>query len=298
MKLRSKIFYLYAILVATYVALFLITLPTDAVQRFDLSPLEYRLLGLTVVIPLTLIWFAAFYGYSKLRTYTNLIRATKDGRHVNQLTRGIMVLAIGLPITAIVDTALSRLAQRYPSLTDFSTVIDNYLDLAIPLTAFFFISAGAHGLSILSKQRPSQRAINLLAALFIAIGVTYCSIVLTSDDLQTIYHLPVWLVVATVVGPYLYVWYLGLLAAYEVYLYSRTAPGLLYRRTWGMLARGIGAIILTSIVMQYVLTLTTQFTTMRLRSLLVIVYILLALMSVGYVLVAIGARRLRKIEEV
>jgi hypothetical protein len=298
MNIRSRLFYAYILLVIIYAATVLIFVPDGVAQRYDLSPLEYRLLTLTIVVPLSLIWFAAFYGYGKLRAYTKLIRSTADGRHTSQIAHGIMVLAFGLPISTIASTISNRLSESSPALASAAIITENYLSLLIPLIAFSFISVGARGLSDLAKQRPSQRAINILAGLFIAIGVMYCYVALTSGDLQGVYHLPDWLIVSTIIGPYLYVWYLGLLSAYEIYLYSQTAPGLLYRRTWGMLAKGIAAILLMSIVVQYTVTLTTQFASMRLRSLLIIVYVLLALLSVGYVLVAIGARRLRKIEEV
>lgn len=298
MPVRSKLFYAYVSFVLLYAATFMFPRSIATLSRLELTPVQYRLLSLTVIIPIALIWFAAFYGYNKLRNYTDMIKGTPDGQHVGLITTGIMILAFGLPVQALISAGMTIIMENNPGLTTAATAIRLYTTLTIPLVGFIFISKGARGLSILSKQRPSYRAINALAALFIAIGVTYCYLIMTAQDLHAIYHMPAWLVVASIVSPYLYTWYLGLLAAYETHLYSRKAPGQLYRRTWNMLASGIAAIIVVQIAIQYITTATVQLTQLKLLRLLFIVYVLLVLLSVGYVLVAIGAKRLQKIEEV
>ena len=80
--------------------------------------------------------------------------------------------------------------------------------------------------------------------------------------------------------------------------YSRRAPGTLYRKTWNLLAIGIASIIIMQIVIQYTTTLSSQFDEFKLLRLLLTIYVLLAMLSVGYLLIALGAKRLKKIEEV
>lgn len=298
MQVRSKLFYSYVTFVILYAASFMVPRSISTLNRLDLTPTEFRLISLTVLIPVVLIWFAAFYGYHKLRVYAEMIKDTPDGQHVRQLTTGIMILAFGLPLSALVSTGSNLLIDHNQAFTTVGTVVKNYVSLIFPLIGFVFISRGARGLSIISKERPSYFSINVLAAIVIAIGVTYCYLILTSPDLDAIYHLPDWLIVASLVGPYLYTWYLGILAAYETHLYSRKAPGKLYRRTWNMLATGIGSIIIMQIAVQYISTATVQLNNLRLARLLFIIYVLLVLLSIGYILVAIGAKRLQKIEEV
>lgn len=298
MQVRSKLFYSYVAFVILYAASFMVPRSISTLQKLDLTPTEYRLISLTVLIPVVLIWFAAFYGYNKLRIYSEMIKDAPDGLHVKHLTTGIMILAFGLPLSALVSTASNLLIDYNQAFTTVGTVVKNYVSLVFPLIGFVFISRGARGLSIISKERPSYFSVNVLAAIVIAIGVTYCYLILTSPNLDTIYHLPDWLIVVTLVCPYLYTWYLGILAAYETHLYSRKAPGKLYRRTWNMLATGIGSIIIMQIAVQYISTATVQLSNLRLARLLFIVYVLLVLLSIGYILVATGAKRLQKIEEV
>lgn len=298
MQVRSKLFYSYVTFVLLYAASFMVPRSISTLQRLDLTPLEYRLVSLTVLIPVVLIWFAAFYGYNKLRIYSDMIKDTPDGKHVRHLATGIMILAFGLPITALISAGMTIITEQNPGFDATGTIIKNYVSLAFPLLGFIFISQGSRGLSVLSKKRPSYRSVNILAGIFIAIGVTYCYLILTSPNLDAIYHLPDWLIIITLVCPYLYTWYLGMLAALETHLYSRKAPGKLYRRTWNMLATGIGSIIVMQIAVQYISTATIQLSSLKLARLLFIVYVLLVLLSIGYILVAIGAKRLQKIEEV
>src|SRR5690242_12023461 len=98
MQIRSKLFYTYVAFVLLYAVSFMFNRPIATLQRLELSDLQYRLISLSVLIPLVLIWFAAFYGYAKLRAYTNLIKDSPDGKYVACITTGLMVLAIGLPL--------------------------------------------------------------------------------------------------------------------------------------------------------------------------------------------------------
>ncbi len=298
MVFRSKLFYVYMCCVLLYAASFFTPRSISTIQTYELSTIQYYLLSLSVALPLSLIWFAAFYGYGKLRAYSQTIHGTPDGKHMARITTGIMVLAFGLPLSSLLGSAIAIAVQQNPDLQAAGSVIRNYVSMLYPLVGFVFISRGARGLSDLAKQRPSYLATNALGAIFIAISVLYCYIVATSQNINEIYHLPGWLVLSSLVAPYLFTWYIGLSSAFEIHSYSRTAPGVLYRKTWNMLATGIGAIIIMQIVVQYITTLTVQLANLRLLRLLIIVYILLALLAVGYVLVALGAKRLQKIEEV
>lgn len=299
MKLRSKLFGLYILFVGLYSVMLLIAPPPRVtLDQYHLSITQLRLLDLTVIIPLAIIWFIAFYGYNKLRIYASLIRDSKDGRQINKIAKGIMVLTVGLPLSSVLGSIMSVIAQDNPGFRPESIIIRHYLDLLVPLVAFSIISLGTRGLSDLTKHRPPQAVMNAIAVLFITIGVFYCHVVLNAKNFHEAYYLPEMVVLLTIVIPYMYTWYLGLMSAYQVHAYSLKAPGIVYRRNWDIFAYGIAAIILASVVFQYVATLSKQFSDLRLLPLLGIVYGLLALMSVGYILVALGAKKLQKIEEV
>jgi hypothetical protein len=298
MQIRSKLFYTYVAFVLLYAVSFLADRPISTFQRLELTTLQYRIISLAVFVPVVLIWFAAFYGYSKLRAYSDLIKGTPDGKHVRIITTGLMILALALPANSLLAAANGIIVDNHPGFLTFGTIIKNYCSVLLPLISFVFISNGTQGLSKLSKKRPTYRTVNLLAGFFIVLSTLYCYLTITSHNLNQIYHMPKVLIVLTIICPYLYTWFLGLSAAYETHLYSRKAPGTLYRRTWNMLASGIAVIIFAQVIVQYVSTATLQFNDFKLIRLLFIVYVLFVLLAAGYIVVAIGAKRLQKIEEV
>jgi len=65
-----------------------------------------------------------------------------------------------------------------------------------------------------------------------------------------------------------------------------------------LLALGITIVIISSIIIQYVTTLMNNGNDLSFGSLLLLVYGLLIVEAAGYALIAYGARRLKRIEEV
>lgn len=299
MKLKSRLFYGYVVSLVIYSAIVLVPRPSPLILRqYQITAARLRLIDITIIIVLAAIWFAGFYGYGKFRDYTRLIHGTKDGAHVDQLSKGLLLLVLWLPISSIISSALSYLALRHTSWLPASTIINHYVGVILPLAAYVFISLGARGLSRLARQRPSFLATNLLTILLIYTVIVYIRLVATTPGRALVYQMPMWPILLTLVAPYAYMWSIGVVAAYELFLYSRKSPGLIYRKSWRLLAFGFGWLIVTSIAFQYLTTLTTRLQHLSLYSLLVIIYALLAVLSVGFVLIAFGTRKLQKIEEV
>jgi hypothetical protein len=298
-KLRSRLFYSYIFFLIIYSGFILLPAPAPAtLLQYHVSALGLRLLDLTIILILAGIWFAGFYGYAKLQMYTGLIRGGKDGKQVTKLTKGIFLLVMWLPVSSVISAILNYLAVKRPGLLPAVAIINIYVNLLFPFLGFFIISQGARGLSELVRQRPTFRASNALAVIVIYIGLVYYRLVATTDHRTAIYHMPIWLILIAVVAPYVYMWSIGLLAAYEVYLYRQKVAGIVYRKSWSLLALGLCWLIVVSIGFQYLTTLSARLGHLSIYWLLVIVYSLLLVLSVGFVLVALGARNLQKIEEV
>src|SRR5262249_52931667 len=147
----------------------------------------------------------------KLQRYSQLIKDSEDGRHIAKLAYGLWVLAIGLPIGAIVSGILTYIAAHHAGFTPASVVISNYLGLIYPLIAFLLISRGAWGLSELSRARPSLRIVHLVVATTILLGVVFCCLIVAGHtELRATYHMSPKLVMLTLGAPYMYIWFLGL----------------------------------------------------------------------------------------
>lgn len=299
MKLRSKLFYSYLVFVAVYAAATLLPAPFPATLiRYHISALGLRMLDVTIIIILSAIWFVSFYGYAKLRSYSQLIRKSKDGKQVAKLATGLWFLVFWLPVSMVSSALLNDLATKHLELLSSVTIINNYVSLLFPLAGFTFISMGARGLSELVKQRPGQRATNVLAGVLVYIGLIDYHLVASTQDRASIYHLSLWLIMTTLVAPYIYMWFIGLLATYEIYNYRLKASGVLYRDSWRLLAFGLGWLIIMSIGFQYLTTVISRLDRLSIYWILGIIYSLLLILSVGFVLIAAGSRKLKKMEEV
>ena len=299
MQLRSKLFYSYLIFLIIYIGFVLLPAPQPAtLMQYHVSVLGFRIIDITIIMLLACIWFVGFYGYAKLQAYSRLIHTEKDGKQVARLAQGIFLLVLWLPVSSDTSTVLNYFAVRHLGLLSAATIIENYINLLFPLAGFIFISMGARGLSELVRQRPSYKATNLLVVLLVYIGVVYYHLSASTYHRDDVYHMSIWLISMTLVAPYIFMWFIGLLAMYEIYSYRLKVKGSVYRKGWATLALGLGWLIVTSIGFQYLTTLAAHLKKLDIYWLLFIVYSLLLVLTVGFVLIALGARKLKKIEEV
>jgi hypothetical protein len=300
MSIKLKTLYAYIILLVLYATGTLLAAPNkETLHRYHITSQRLRLLDLTIIILYAIIWFCAIYGFYNFRQYYLLIKKTKDGKPLSKVTIGIGFLAFWFPVTTVISTYAGLIVERHTSLAGTVAITENYLSLLMPILGFIFISIGARQLIDIVKQRPSLLGINVLVILLISIGVTYVYLVSnTHNRLNSIYHLSTLYILMTLVIPYIYMWFMGLLSLYEVFLYRVKIPGILYRESWRLLALGLGSLIVISIIIQYLTTVSERLDKLSLNTVLLVVYGLLILLGIAYILIALGVRNLRKIEEV
>jgi hypothetical protein len=168
--------------------------------------------------------------------------------------------------------------------------------------AFILIARSGEALYglVRSKLKPTVQKIWVL--LFITISTLYSFYLVIrpvhDSPASRVYFLPDWLLLVTIVIPYLYIWYLGLNASYCIYVYQRKITGKLYKSALRLVSAGISLVIVSSIITRTITSLSAKLTTLHLTPLLYIIYGLLIIDGAGFVLLAAGARRLRRIEEV
>jgi len=299
MKGKPKIFYLYAAFVIAYVCLTFIPYPEHkTLAHYHLSVTGLRLLDLTIVIPLVIIWFAAFYGYYKLHSYGRLIKQAKDGRAVMKLSYGLLALAVGLPLNSVLSAIFHLISLHHPAFTAPAAIISNYVAVAYSLVAFIFVSIGARGLSNISKSRLPLLVSNVLMLVVVALGVALCALIGRGhQNVETAFHLTAPQIMLTLALPYVYAWLLGVFAIAEIYLYSRRVAGVVYRNSWNQLAFGLAGVIIFDILLQYITTLSSWLTNLSLSRLLLLLYVLLLLLASAFIVAALGTKKLVRIEE-
>lgn len=297
----------FVLCIIGYLLVTVITPPDSAVlTRYDLSPNQARLLGLTVAAPLVIIWLIALFGLNRIRHYAHTIQKHSDGKAFVTLSHGLAVLVLSLPLVALFSAGLNYLTRSNPDIIPTTVIITNYISLAALFIGFYIVRKGAKALSNKAKTRPDSNHYRFWQLCLVVFGLLFAYLALNNPARTTppegvsraVYYLPDWLIATTIIIPYIIVWYFGMQSAYYLRHYGRHISGVLYRQAISFIANGIAAIILASMLLRFLTSMTEYFHDAGLKILLMVVYVLIIAISVGYILIAIGARKLQKIEEV
>ncbi|HSX24250.1 MAG TPA: hypothetical protein VLE74_04070 [Candidatus Saccharimonadales bacterium] len=304
----NRHYLLWAALGVTYAALAILIPPdANALLKYNLSETQARLITLTWILPYIGVWFAAFYGYIRCKAYAALIAKSADGQALSLVGDGLMWLAISLPVTAILSSILTYMARRMPSWQAPTTVVSNYVTLLFLIAGFLIIYKGTSSLTKIVKKKPQSGWERLATVAFIVFSISYIYLTLSNPARQfatadsggrAAYYLPDFLLVTTIIMPYLLVWYWGFRSAYQLHLYQKNVRGVVYKSSLKLFAEGIAAVILSLMSIRVLVSVTTLLSTLTLKLILVLLYALLLMISVGYILIALGAKKLQKIEEV
>ena len=284
-----------------------ILLPVDktALVKYHIDRAQLVGLTLTVTIPYLIIWFIALVGYLGLRSYNYTIRKSKDGKAFLPLTRGVFVLALWLPISALADVLGTAYYRAHPSASATMVILNNYLNLLILFTGFWLIYKGSKRMLAIIRKPELSLPWSIMFA-YILFASFYTFLVLRDPARQfpnhhvlvASYYLPDWLTMVTVVIPRLITWFIGVQATYNIYLYGKYVKGLLYQEALSNLARGIAGVVLSVVALRCFQSLSIQLYDLSLASILLVVYLLLVLISIGYIFIAQGAHKLQQIEEI
>jgi len=301
---KSNQFIIFLIITLTYVCVaFLFPADPTALQKYHLTQSQANLINLSFVIPLVAVWLSAFYGYVTFRGYAETIKDSIDGEVLHKLSTGLMVLAFSLPTLGIIGSVFNYLAVGQPDYLKIMVVLRHILVVGFPLVAFIIISNSTEQMIKQIKRRTSfLQNHNVLSLLVIVGSSLFCGVIVALMDdnaaPKNLYSFPVWAVIPLLVVPYLYLWYRGLAAVYNLYFYRKYVKGHLYKKSFGYLAFGLGTVIVLAMLVQLATVLTPQLQRLHFTPLLFMVYVLIFLYALGYVMIAAGAKKLTKIEEV
>ncbi len=290
----------FGILTVIYLgSIFIAPADPTTLHKYRITAAELHALDAVLAVPVILILAAAFYGYAKLKTYAELIKDSPDGRKISKLAWGLGAISYGLVFTAIMTGALNALAIHHSELKSISAIVGSYMSIAYLATGLILIGTGSRGLiDTVKNYRPSIKAIHGLVAFAIITSVVFSYIVFKNSNhtLWSLYHLPKWLIMTTIIIPYLYLWFIGLLASFELSMYTRKLRGIIYKKSWSRVALGLGFIMILDITLQILSALTNGGNNLSLKGLFFILLLMYILLAVGFLLIARGAKGLRKIE--
>jgi hypothetical protein len=297
---------IYAVLIVVYL-LQTLAAPVDklTLTKYHIDTTQARLLTLTIAIPYIIIWCVALIGYIRLNIYITLIQKYKDGAAFKTISKGILWLGLWLPVSTIINNCFFEYYSGHHAATANLVRLNNYLNLVILFGGFWLVYKGSGQLLALVKRKPTDVTSQAVTLLFITFSVLYTFLTLqdvarqhpTASVATATYYEPDWLILLTIVIPRLLYWFLGIYAVQNIYLYRKRIKGRLYKHALNNLALGLGAVVVVTVLLRCIQSLSATLERLSLGLLLGVVYILLMLISVGYVLIAKGAKSLQQLEE-
>ncbi len=303
---NKKLTSLYVLLIVIYL-LQTLAAPVSklTLSKYHISVTQLRLLSLTIALPYIVIWSVALLGYLRLDNYIRLIQNYKDGVAFRTISRGILWLGLWLPISTILNNFFFEYYSAHQGATANLVRLNNYLNLIILFGGFWLLYKGSGQLLGLVKSRPSLSTYQTLTLVYIVFSVLYVFLTLqdvarrypTHTVATATYYEPDWLIVLTLIIPRLLYWFIGAQAVQNIFLYRKKVKGRLYRQALNNLAMGLGGVVTVTILLRCLQSLATPLERLSLGLLLSIVYVLLILISVGYILIAKGTKRLQQLEE-
>ncbi len=306
--MAKKYYLLLAVFIVIYITtIFVFKADSATLAHYHVSDIQLKFLSLTIIIPDVAIWFAAFYSIVNISRYTEKIKKSPDGKGFAQLVWGIVILGLNLPISSILSRLLSYGAQQETISQAFSTIVSTHVSMLFYLFGFFFLYKGSFALvKSVKKAHLSNIQVFVAAGALAIISILYVIATLQNPSRAVAvapatvatYYMSDWLIITTIVIPYIIVWALGFYTALFLHTYHQKVGGKIYRASLAKLNRGIIVVIGSSILLQFLTTATTSLSGWGLGALLSLVYILLVVIALGYILIALGAKGLAKLEEV
>lgn len=293
----------FILLIAVYIAI-LFGLPAnpEVLERYDLTEGQAKILNAAIAIPSVLIWLIALYGFLNIKAYADRVADTKEGKGFQYLSIGLVILAFSLPLNSITSVILGLIAAGNPDALASATIIRNYFIIALAFATFTSLLLGARALTNTLKRKAFSDIPDGFTALIVVLTAIYTWLIAAkpfNDGMdERIYYLPSWLLVLTVAIPYILAWKWGMRASYYLYQYHKGVKGIVYKSAFKDMARGIGVVIFVAILIQLITTSTAQLHRLNLTPILLIVYGLLAMYTIGFLLVARGSKKLKQLEDV
>jgi hypothetical protein len=164
--LRRRNYYV-PLLIASVIYIVATFLAPLGPNRFNLTPSKTHLLQITIILPVIMIWAIAVYGAERFKSYSHNIKKYKDGHAMDQIANGITILIASSIINALFGS-LRGWAMADGWLSPF-TIASNYLNVIIPLIAFWYMFKGSNELMRFVKKR-NYNSLPVIAVILIVIG--------------------------------------------------------------------------------------------------------------------------------
>lgn len=296
--------YLFVVLCiwAVYLFFSLDTPQSESAQNYDISPAGIIALKISILVPFLLCWIFAVTGWVYFRDFVKSLPKNAERRAYNNVARGLLVVIAGLIVPALVNTT-----YRYFSGTEageLSTKINNYVNIFLPLIGFSWMFVGTSQLmrnmnlkiATWSKTITVFLPVTLFSIFYIAMIFTNPSRQYSADpSIPASFYISDPLIIVTIILPVIASWIVGLHLALNLEQYShhvnqKQKPGL--ANFYNGVLFIVGSVILTQALESVG---GERFSSYGLGIILFLIVLLLVTISIGYGLIAKGAKKLSQI---
>lgn len=298
----------YAIVLAVWLAYLIISVSTPYPKNSPLriTHTQLILIRISVLLAYLITWMAAAYALTRLWRYSRTIKKSKEARGFSLLALGIAILLGALLLATLISSINSRISGG-GSPSQVLTMITNYLYVFPFLAAFWCLWLGSRFFIDSVKAKPSVFLMTVLGVILLAFMYLWLNLIFTNPlrnaspapNIPSTYYLGDSMIVFSIVMPCFVGWALGIAAALNLRCYGQKVQGKIYRSSISALVWGFWAVIVGSVFLEGLQALgNIRLIKLGLAKLLILIYVFLALQLIGYLYIALGAKRLAKIETV
>lgn len=273
-------------------------------NTFDLNNTQLHLVQLTFVVPILFIWFLIVFGGIRFKNYALLIKGSQEARGLSLVADSLLLIAFGGIVVNLFGLLRTYVGLQF---TEEFAITRNYLNLALQLASYGLLYIGSRRMvkSVEEKSPASHRVIlpQLIVAGLVAV---YAALMFTNQYRNatpdptkfTSFYLPDALLLLTIIVPYAFVWTIAAGALVNLRIFANGVKGIVYRDAIRRLVLGMTFVVGFAIALGMLSSLSGIFAGSSLQFVLAFIYIILILYATGFLIIASGARKLSRIEEV
>lgn len=298
---KLRLIALVVLLWGLYCGITLLT-PQDpsVADRYNISPIMLNFIIVSVTLPYLVCWLFAALGWLYMREFTRKQPPGVERSGFAKITWGLLALVASLVVPTVVRAVYTYIVNDTSSAG--WNIVSNYLGIVFPLLGFLLMFIGSA--QITSKITPKITWVAKATTAFFPVvmfSIFYLIMVFANPARQTsadplvepTYFLPDSLIISTIIVPVIATWFFGLLLVLNLQHYSHYSKKI-YRPALASFYNGIIVIVATIILTQVLASLgDNRLNNLNLSAILVVLYVFLGLIALGFGLIAHGAKRLQ-----
>lgn len=282
----------------------------EALAELGLTPTSARLISIFMIaLPISLAWAILAKAVYNVQGYANFLKTGTEAKAFTFIASGLMVL-LSTDIIGALLNQISTYSPEQKELVNTIIVANAMIDVVAALGLFILMYYGVSQLTHLIKidrKRLFRNHLIISAVTALAPVVFIGNSIFTNSERALAAGTegaPItnffsdWQVVAFILLPYLIAWTAGNMAILSMLTYRSKVKGIIYKNSVKRFAQGLTMLVILQIGLQILGQASDLFDDNTLALLLGVIAIIIIMIVVAYALIASGASKLRRLEEV